>query len=113
MILLHLNIICFFPKIINLTLEALFLYIFGKVPREEAGAQRPFDIFLKLYKDSRIQASLKITTKSRKGTLLDYYSINEEKITTLLEITQVASNFPLPYPTLLGFEKTLLVIACL
>ena len=41
------------------------------------------------------------------------YSINEEKITTLLEITRVPSNFLLPYPTLLGFEKPLLVIACL
>ena len=40
------------------------------------------------------------------------YSINEEKITTLLEITRVPSNFLLPYPTLLGFEKPLLVIAC-
>ena len=39
------------------------------------------------------------------------YSINEEKITTLLEITRVPSNFLLPYPTLLGFEKPLLVIA--
>ena len=41
------------------------------------------------------------------------YSINEEKITTLLEITRVPSNFLLPYPTLLGFEKPLLVIAWL
>ena len=40
------------------------------------------------------------------------YSINEEKFTTLLEITRVPSYFLLPYPTLLGFEKPLLVIAC-
>ena len=41
------------------------------------------------------------------------YSINEEKITTLLEITRVASNFPLPYPTLDSvLKKNLLVIAC-
>ena len=39
------------------------------------------------------------------------YSMNEEKITILLEITRVPSNFLLPYPTLLGFEKPLLVIA--
>ena len=41
------------------------------------------------------------------------YSINEEKITTLLEITRVPSNLLLPYPTLLGFEKPLLVMALL
>ena len=41
------------------------------------------------------------------------YLINEEKITTLIEITRVPSNYLLPYPTLLGFEKPLLVIACL
>ena len=40
------------------------------------------------------------------------YSIKEREITTLLEITRVPSNFLLPYPTLLGFEKPLLVIAC-
>ena len=76
-----------FPKMINFTLGALFLCIFGKVSRGKAGAQRPFDIFLKLYKDSRIQASLKITTKSRKGTLL--------------EITRLMKKKSLPYSKLL------------
>ena len=77
-----------FPKIINLTLEALFLCIFGKVPREEAGAQRPFDIFLKLYKDSRIQASLKITTKSRKGTLLEITRLMKKKSLPYLKLLE-------------------------
>ena len=39
------------------------------------------------------------------------YSLTKKIFTTLLVITRVTSNFSLPYPTLLGFEKALLVIA--
>ena len=41
------------------------------------------------------------------------YLCAKKFVTTLLVITRVTSNFSLPYPTLLGFEKALLVIAWL
>ena len=39
-------------------------------------------------------------------TLLEITRVQKKKFTTLLVITRVTSNFSLPYPTLLGFEKS-------
>ena len=54
---------------------------------------------------------LKISVKKCTSHTTQNYSNAEKIFTTLLAITRVTSNFLLPYPTLLGFEKALLVIA--
>ena len=56
---------------------------------------------------------LKISVKKCTSHTTKNYSNAQKIFTTLLAITRVTSNFLLPYPTLLGFEKALLVIACL
>ena len=55
---------------------------------------------------------IKISVKKCTSHTTQNYSSAKKIFTTLLAITRVTSNFLLPYPTLLGFEKALLVIAC-
>ena len=54
---------------------------------------------------------MKSASNNRPSHTTRNYSLTKKISTTLLAITRVTSNFSLPYPTLLAFEKALLVIA--
>ena len=74
-------------------------------------AQRKIDAEAVRLSRSKIEKKLKISVKKCTSHTTQNYSNAEKIFTTLLAITRVTSNFLLPYPTLLGFEKALLVIA--